>query len=204
MKNTFKPIFLTSLVLALGSHAASFAQGAPAVRIRGEIVQVRQDAVLVKRRNGEKITVTLKPGQTVSAVTEVPLSAIRQGDFVGTATRNAPDGSLVALEVLVFPEAARGTGEGHYEWDLLPGSTMTNANVDAVAAGVAGRELSLSYKGGTQKVTVPPEVPVVTVVPARLEDLKPGKKVFIVAQGEPSAPSAVRIIVEKDGVVPPM
>jgi hypothetical protein len=107
--------------------------------------------------------------------------------------------------VLVFPEAARGTGEGHYAWDLSPNSTMTNANVDQVVTGTSGRDLKLSYKGGSNSVTVPDGVPVVTFAPAARTDLISGKKVFIVANPVKGTEfAASRVVVEKDGVAPPM
>jgi len=119
-------------------------------------------------------------------------------------TMTGVDGKLTATEVLVFPNSARGTGEGHYAWDLGPNSSMTNANVDEVVQGTDGRNLKLSYKGGSNAVTVPENVPVVTFAPATRSDLQTGKQVFVVASPMGSAYTAQRIVVEKDGVRPPM
>jgi hypothetical protein len=179
---------------------------APApTRIRGEITAVDANTVTVKRRgSGDVLKIALKSDVNVGAVKNIQLADIKQGAFIGTATETGADGKLTALEVVVFPEAARGTGEGHYAWDLMPGSMMTNANVDTVASGVKGRVLTLSYKGGSKEVTVPDATPVVTFAPAMRADLIVGKKVFIVATGASSAYTATRIVVEKDGVVPPM
>lgn len=142
---------------------------------------------------------------TVSAVKAIHLSEIKPGSFVGTAASTGADGKLTAMEVLLFPEAARGTGEGHYARDLGPNSTMTNGNVDAVVENTRGRDLQLSYKGGSVTVTVPANVPVVTFAPATRADLTPGKKVFVVATpAQPGAFVAQRVVVEKEGVVPPM
>jgi hypothetical protein len=141
----------------------------------------------------------------VSAVKTIQLSDIKPGSFVGTAATMGADGKVTATEVLVFPEAARGTGEGHYPWDLSPNSTMTNANVDSIVEGTTSRDLKLSYKGGSITVTVPANVPVVTFAPATRADLTPGKKVFLVATpSQQGAFVAQRVVVEKDGVVPPM
>jgi hypothetical protein len=197
------PFLALALCLAVVHPAAG--QATSTVRVRGEIVAVTADSLTVRGRDGNPVVLLLKPDTPVLTVKNVPFSSIKQGVFIGTATRSAPDGSLVALEVVVFPEAARGTGEGHYGWDLLPGSSMTNANVDSVVEGVQGSALTLSYKGGSQKVTVPSGVPVVTVIPASRGDLLVGKKVFaVVSAGENDAPTAARVIVEKDGVAPPM
>jgi hypothetical protein len=141
----------------------------------------------------------------VSAVKNIKLADIKPGSFVGTAATTGTDGKLTATEVLVFPEAARGTGEGHYAWDLGPNSSMTNANVDSVVEGTSGRDLKLSYKGGSNSVTVPENVPVVTFAPAARSDLISGKKVFVVASPVSGTQFvAQRVLVEKDGVVPPM
>jgi len=91
------------------------------------------------------------------------------------------DGSQSALEVHIFTEAMRGTGEGHYPWDLRPQSTMTNANVEQIVSAVDGPTLTLKYKGGEKKIVVPANTPIVAYVPADKSDLKPGLKVFIVA-----------------------
>lgn len=190
---------------ALVTSAAAYAQDAPPTRIRGEIVAVDATTLTVQRRgSGDMVKIALAPGVVVGAVKNVKLADIGKGSFIGTATEPGPDGKLTALEVLVFPEEARGTGEGHYAWDLMPGSMMTNANVDMVASGVKGRVLTLSYKGGSQEVTVPEATPVVTFAPAMRADLIVGKKVFLVATGSSASYTATRVMVEKDGVAPPM
>jgi hypothetical protein len=194
--------FLTTVVAT-----AAFAQ-APAAkpaRIRGEIVSLDGETLKVHRRSGDTVSIELKPAVTVSAVKPMQLSDIKPGTFIGTAATTGTDGKLTATEVVVFPESARGTGEGHYDWDLGPNSSMTNANVDTVVQGTSGRDLKLSYKGGNNVVTVPPNVPIVTFTPAAHTDLTPGKKVFVVAA--PAAQGtfvAQRVVVEKDGVAPPM
>lgn len=179
-------------------------QPKPPVRIRGEIVAVDATTLTVRHQSGEVVKIAIKPDQAVSAVKNVALADIKPGSYIGTATKPSADGKLVAVEVLVLPEAARGSGDGHYAWDLIPGGMMTNANVDTVMSGVTGRDMKLSYKGGSKDVTVPENVPVVTPAPAERADLLVGKKVFVVADGEPSNFRAVRIFVEKDGVAPPM
>lgn len=190
---------------AFVTSAAAFAQDAAPTRIRGEIVAADAATLTVQRRgSGDLVKIALPANIAVGAVKNVKLSDIGKGSFIGTATETGADGKLTALEVLVFPEAARGTGEGHYAWDLLPGSMMTNANVDMVASGVKGRVLTLSYKGGSKEVSVPDATPIVTFAPAMRADLIVGKKVFVLATGSSSSYLASRIVVEKDGVAPPM
>jgi hypothetical protein len=114
------------------------------------------------------------------------------------------DGSLQAIEVLVFPEAARGAGEGHYPWDLQPGSMMTNATVGDMASTAQGRSLKLRYKGGEQTVLVPANVPVVTFKPADRTLIVPGARLLINAQMREGKPTALRILAGRNGFNPPM
>ena len=117
-----------------------------------------------------------------------------------------PDGTQKAVEIHIFPEAMRGTGEGHRPWDLMPNSTMTNATVDSTVASADGQTLVLKYKDGEKTFIVPANVVVVTYAPATMADLKPGEKVFVAAakklpDGTAEAPS---ITVSRNGVIPPM
>jgi len=111
----------------------------------------------------------------------------------------------MAIEVLVFPEAMRGAGEGHYAWDLEPGSMMTNGTVKGAVTAASGRELTVAYKESSKTITVPEGAPVVTFAPAERADLKPGAPVFFSAtKNAEGALTAGRITVGKDGVAPPM
>ena len=196
---------VTLAALTFAGAALAQTPAAKPSRIRGDIVSLDGDVLKVHRRSGDTVSIELKPTIAVSAVKAMQLSDIKPGSFVGTAATTGTDGKLTATEVVVFPESARGTGEGHYAWDLGPNSTMTNANVDTVVQGTIGRNLKLSYKGGNDEVTVPPNVPIVTFTPAARTDLTPGKKVFVVATAaSQGAFVAQRVVVEKDGVAPPM
>jgi hypothetical protein len=191
--------------LALVFSAGAFAQAAKPTRIRGSIVSATADTLTIHRNSGDTLKIAIKDSTPVSALKNVKLADIKPGSFVGTAATTGVDGKMTAKEVVVFPESARGTGEGHYAWDLGTNSTMTNANVDTVVKSTDGRDLKLSYKGGSSDITVPENVPIVTFAPATHADLLAGKKVFIVATpGDGGTFVGQRIVVEKDGVVPPM
>ncbi|RXZ38447.1 hypothetical protein D9O50_02635 [Oxalobacteraceae bacterium CAVE-383] len=180
-------------------------QKAQPMRIRGTIDANNPQSISVTTRDGGHQTLALTDATRYSAVKAMKLSDIKQGSFIGSAGKPGPNGQIEALEVVVFPEEARGTGEGHYDWDLLPGSSMTNATVSAVVSGKSGRDLDLTYKGGSAKLKVPENVPVVTFVPASAKDLQPGLAVFVMAV--PAADgklTAARVLMEKDGVKPPM
>jgi hypothetical protein len=196
---------LGALFAAVAFSSASLAQAADVKpeRIRGDIVSFSGETLVVHRKSGDNATIDVRPDVGVSAFRPAKLSDAKVGTYVGTPAITGTDGRLTATSLIVFPEAARGTAEGHFAYDFGPASTMTNANVDSVVTGTRGRELSLSYKGGTSTVTVPPNVPVVTPVPASKADLTPGKKVFVVVT--PSAGGvydAHVLFVEKDGLAP--
>ncbi len=174
-------------------------------RIRGEIVSMTGDTMTVHRANADNVTIAVKPQVTVAAFKNVKLADIKPGSYVGITSSPAADGKLTASEVHVFPETARGTGEGHRAWDLSPQSTMTNGNVDTVVQGTSGRDLTVSYKGGNKTMTVPESTPVVTYISAAHADLVAGRKVFVIATPVKAGEyTAQRIVVEKDGVAPPM
>jgi hypothetical protein len=155
-------------------------------------------------RRGEKVTLRLAENPRVSIVIPIAIDAIKPGSFIGTAAMMQPDGTLKALEVHVFPEAMRGTGEGHRPWDLGAGSTMTNGTVGDLKVS-NGRLLTLTYAGGEKKVFVPETAPVVTYEKGSLADVKPGVHAFVVATHSGDEVPIVTIVnIGKDGLVPPM
>lgn len=187
------------------SVAAAIAQPVPQSHIRGTIQTVGENSLTIATRDGQTVTVALKEPLKVATVKRLDISAIRSGAFIGTAARPGPNGELIAMEVVVFPESLRGTGEGNYAWDLTPGASMVNANISALVQNSAGRDLTLNYKGGSTKVVVPPNVPIVEPVPAQQADLKPGAPVFFTpTRAADGSLSTARVIVGKDGVAPPM
>src|SRR5262249_5623309 len=196
-----------SVVLALAAMltgvATALAQDA--VRVRGTIERIDGSTYVVKARDGAELKVALADNPQIAGVVKGSLSDIKQGSFVGVTAMPRADGSQSALEVHIFPEAMRGTGEGHYPWDLRPQSTMTNANVEQVVTAVDGPTLTLKYKDGEKKIFVPTHTPIVVYVPGDKSDLKPGAKVFIVAIKQPDGTLQGRAWrVGRDGVTPPM
>lgn len=195
-------------ILLLVAVAAGFAGTAAAqtpMRVRGTVEALDGAILTVKSREGADLKIKLADNYAVAVVVATDLAGIKPGAFIGTASMKQPDGSLVALEVLVFPEAMRGTGEGHYPWDLQPESMMTNATVATLAENPKGREMTLTYKGESNKVIVPAGVPIVTFEPGDKAMLKPGAKVFVGAQKQADGSlTAARVNVGKDGLTPPM
>ncbi len=196
---------MATALLATATVVPAMAQTAPPTRIRGTIESVAAHAITVKTRSGQTMDIALTEPLTVMTVKKVDLASIGSGSYVGIATRSGPDGSMQAIEVLVFPEAMRGAGEGSYAWDLEPASTMTNGTVNGAVKASSATELTVGYKDGTKQIKVAPNAPVVTFAPAERADLKPGAPVFLGAAKSPEgAFSANRVVVGKDGVDPPM
>jgi len=194
------------LLLALALFAATaFAQSPPpSMRLRGTIEKIDPTSMVIKERNGETMTLAIADDLRVAEVMPVDPKTIQAGTYVGTAAIAGADGKLSALEVLVFPEAMRGTGEGHSQWDLQPGSTMTNATVSEVVPGAKGREMTLRYKDGEKTIIVPEGIPVVTLKPADRSLLVPGAKVLVSAQVRNGTPTALRVTAGRNGFAPPM
>jgi Domain of unknown function (DUF5666) len=205
---------LSSLILALFVATFQFEmaeaqapKGKP-VSIRGKISAVEKQALKVTTSAGE-VLVKLPDDVRIGGVEAAQLSDIEAGKYVGTTAVKQADGNLKALEVHIFPESSRGTGEGHRLWDLQPGSTMTNANVEKVeqvaVEKIQGQMITLKYKDGEQKVFVPPGTPIVRNVPGDRSLLKPGTGVYIPAvRGEDGTLTATRITAGVGGIMPPM
>jgi len=202
--------FLLGLALMIGPFQLAQAQapqGKP-LTIRGKIAAVEKGSLQVTTAAGE-VMVKFADDVRIGGVEAAKLADIGTGSYVGTTAVKQPDGTLKALEVHIFPESSRGTGEGHRPWDLQPGSTMTNANVEKVeqvaVEKAQGQLLSLKYKDGEQKVFVPPGTPIVKNVPGDRSLLKPGTGVYIAAvRGEDGTITATRITVGVGGIMPPM
>ncbi|MFO1271662.1 MAG: hypothetical protein U1F50_08305 [Rubrivivax sp.] len=190
----------------LGAAAAAFAQqpANPVQRLRASVESFDGTTLVVKERSGEVIRLALADNLAVNEVLPIELAAIQPHSFVGVGSMPQPDGTLRALEVLVFPESARGSNEGHYPWDLQPGSMMTNATVADVAAAPQGRQLKLRYKDGEKTVVVPPEAPVVTFKPGDRSLLVAGARVIVTAQLRDGRPTALRVLAGRNGFTPPM
>lgn len=199
------PVILLSLLGWLASASAwAQAPANPTQRLRGTVESSADGTLVLKERSGETLRLRLDEKFSVNEVLPIALEAIAPGSYIGTAAMPQADGSQRALEVLVFPEAARGSGEGHYPWDLQPGSTMTNATVADLAASADGRTLRLRYKDGEKTVVVPPGTPVVTFAPGDRSLLVPGAQVLVTAQLRGEQPVALRALAGRNGFRPPM
>jgi len=197
--------FSAFLIAAVSAAAIAQAPANPPVRIRGTVERIDGTNLTVKANNGQSMNVKLADNFVVMGIAKASLSDIASGKFIGTTTVGERDGALVALEVHIFPENMRGTGEGHYDWDLRPNSKMTNANVANVTSMGKDRVLTVQYKGGEKKVLVPENAAIVSFTPVDRSELKLGAKVFVNAQRQPDGSlTAARVNVGLHGQVPPM
>jgi hypothetical protein len=193
-------VALLASVFALSAVSAD-AQQKP-MRIRGTITAFDGTMLSVKSRDGQDLVIELGEKASVATAKAMTLADLKQGDYVGSTTTTRADGALVAVEVHAIPRTVR---EGHGPWDLLPGSMMTNANIESIVQSDGGQELTLVYKEGSQKILVPPGTPIVTTVSADRSFLKPGEYVWLNAAvgADGKLTFSGRIQVSRDGVRPP-
>ena len=199
-----RPLVAMAVVVASSLHALAQQSPTPS-RVRGTIEGVDGDVLSVKSRSGEDVKLHMTGDMKVVGIVKISLSDVKVGSFVGATTVPGADGSQKAVEVHVFPEDMRGTGEGSRPYDLRPNSTMTNATVAESVAGNDGRTLTVKYKDGEKKVVVGPDTPVVTYAAADKSDLKAGAKVIAFIKKLPDGSFETnRVGVGRDGLTPPM
>ena len=196
------------IFLSLQTPAFAQAPQGKSVTIRGKIATVEGQSLNVATKDGE-VTVRLPADVRIGGVESARLSDIKSGEYVGTTAVKQSDSNLKALEVHIFPESARGTGEGHRPWDLQPGSTMTNAAVETTAGSVDGQVLTVKYKQGDKvdekKVIVPPDAAIVTYAPGDKSELKPGAQIIIFgAQKQADGTLQAQAVNVGRGIAPPM
>jgi len=176
----------------------------PPERIAGTVERLAGQTLEVRSRGGQDVSITLPAGVRIGAVANRTLADIKPGDFVGSAAVRDMHGVLHAQEVHIFPEAMRGTGEGHRPM-AGPEQSMTNAVVAGIAGAPKGQVLTLKYQGGEQQIDVGPEARIVALVPGDRSLLKPGAAVVVRAVKAGDGKLTARSVqAEKDGVKPLM
>ncbi len=197
---------LVALAMVAATSIFAIAQQAPVpTRVRGTIESIDGDVLAVKARSGEIFKLHVAGDLRVVGVVKAELSDIKPGSFIGATTVPGPDGAPKAVEIHIFPEDMRGTGEGSRPWDLKPNSSMTNATVAESWVSSDGRTLLVKYKGGEKKVDISPDTPIVTFVPGERSELKPGAKVIAFIKPMPDGSfETSRVSVGREGMAPPM
>jgi hypothetical protein len=203
--STFARPLIAAAMVAASVLGATAQQPPTPTRVRGTIEHVDGDVLSVKSRSGQDVKLHMTSDMRVVGIIKISLADIKLGSFIGATTIPGPDGHQNAIEVHVFPEDMRGTGEGSRPYDLRPNSTMTNATVAETVAGNDGQNLTIKYKDGEKKITVGPDTPVVTYVPAERSDLKADAKIIAFIKQLPDGSFETnRISVGRDGLTPPM
>jgi hypothetical protein len=193
------------IALAVGSALAQTPPAGTPTRIRGTVDKLDGQNLMVKSRDGQTLTIELAADVAVITLVKKSVADIKAGDYVASTGVKGTDGKIHAVEVRIFPEAARGTGEGQYPWDLMPDSIMTNATVGKVDQAPQGPVLHVTFKGTESEYTVGPDVPVLANGPGDISLLKPGVAVFVIAvKHEDGKLTSARLYAEKDGIKPPM
>lgn len=193
-------LLVLSLVLICSQAIAQPAQNR---RIRGTIEGIDGNVLMVKARDGASVKINLADNWSVISYTKATLSDIKVGTFIGVGGTPNPDGSQKAVSINIFPESARGLGEGFRPWDQAPNGTMTNANVAEAVAGADGQMLLLKYKDGEKKIIVPPTASIAMFGPGDKAEVKPGVAVAITAVTKPDGSlESARVGVGRDGLVP--
>ena len=196
------PAAVTVVMLAFAGTAIA---QAPGTRLRGEVEALNGTKLTLKAADGRELKVALAPGFSVGGMVAAKASDIAKGSFIGVGAKPQPDGMLLAVQVVIFPEAMRGTGEGHRPWGVLPDATMTNATVAETVSRVDGANLVLSYPGGEQKVAITPEATILMAAPAEASELKPGAQVAMTASRQADGSySTSRVTVAKAGAKLPL
>lgn len=195
---------MTTIVMLSILAAAGTATAQDTVRVRGTIERVDGAAYVVRARDGNTLRLTLAANAGVAASVKSALTDIKPGAFIGVAALPQADNTLRALEVHIFHESMRGTGEGHRPWDLLPKSTMTNATVHDMVQAIDGHSVTLKYKDGAQRIFIPPGTVIVTYLPGSVTELGPGATIFVPAANRQADGTLLthRIMVGRD-IAPP-
>jgi hypothetical protein len=213
-KHTHRGGLLLAIValFAIGS-APALAAGAP-VNVRGTITSVAGNNLAIKEDDGTSATVRLPDNAAVVSVAKASVADIKPGSYIGTAATPRTDGTLQAIEIHIFPDSMRGSGEGNRAWDLKPKSSMTNGTVARPSGRVAnnkvnkveGDKITVDYNGGSKVVDITSSTKVVALVPGDRSELKAGARVVIVGATKASDGSlqANRVTVGTKELPPPM
>jgi len=195
------PMALLGAIIAASCVTAT----AQTLRVRGTIEKADGNALTLKSSDGAEVKLTLTENAMIVAVVKASMADIKEGTYLGSAAMPQSDGSQKALEVHIFPEQMRGTGEGHRPYAPVPNSTMTNGSAaGATVASVDGSTIVLKYKDGEKKIVVPPDAPVLRYEIGGKGDLKAGARFTVLAatRKPDGTLEASRINVGRDGAVP--
>lgn len=165
---------------AVAWSLAALAQQPQTVRVSGVVENFDGHVLTIKSTTLGEVRVSLVDSATIFGVAEATIADVKPRSYVGVGAMPQPDGSQRAIQVTVFAESQRGLSEGHRPWDVRPNSTMTNGFVDRMVESVDGRTMIVKYRGGEQKIVVPPDAVIRAYVVGYKAELKPGARIAIV------------------------
>jgi hypothetical protein len=206
MSRNASSAFLTALAAAaitLTTVQLTYADDIQRVRVRGTVETLNGDTLTIKTRDGADQAIALKSGWKIGGIKRASVDDIKPGDFVGVGSMPKGSGPNDAIQVMIFPAAMRGTGEGNRPWDAQPNTEMTNATVSNAVKAVDGRTITLTYQGKEKTIAIPDGTQIVTLASAAKDDLKPGADVIVTAQkSADGSMSSAQVAVGLDGVSP--
>ena len=206
MSRNASSAFLTALAAAtitLTAVQLSYADDTQRVRVRGTVETVSGDTLTIKTRDGADQAIALTSGWKIGGIKRASVDDIKPGDFVGVGSMPKGSGPNDAIQVMIFPAAMKGTGEGNRPWDAQPNTEMTNATVSNAVTAVDGRTITLTYQGKEKTIAIPDGTQIVTLAPAAKDDLKQGAAVIVTAQkAADGSMSSAQVAVGLDGVSP--
>jgi hypothetical protein len=162
------------LLLALCLSFICVAAQAQPTRVRGTISAFDGKVLSVKDAGGAAVQVQVGEKTEIVFTQPITLTEIKPGDFLGVTSKKGPGGQLTAYEVRRFPKPLN---PGHRPFDGRDDQTMTNATVGAMVQATSGRELTMTYEGGSQKISVPEKASISELVPGTPKQLVPGAPV---------------------------
>jgi hypothetical protein len=202
--NALRILTAAAFATAIAVTTAS-AQQPQTQRVKGTIEKIDGNTLLIKSPDGAPITLTLADNAIVVGVVKATVADIKEGSYIGSGALPQPDGTQKAVEVHIFAESQRGTGDGHRgNWDGAPNGTMTNGAVGQAVSGVEGPVITVKYKDGEKKIIVGPNVPIVRYEVGEKSELKPGAAINVAAAAKkPDGTfTTARINVGRGGVTP--
>jgi hypothetical protein len=203
MSGMTKALLAGAALFAVVAASSAFAQQQQTVRLRGPVQAVDGSTLTVNAGEAGNVAVKLTENAAVYGVIKAALADIKPGDFIGVGATPQADGSQRAIQIMIFAEVQRGTGEGHRPWDR-PNSTMTNGTVDTTVAGIDGQVVMVKYKDGEKKIIVGPDAVIRAYVVGSKDELKPGANIAITAATKKPDGTfeAARVNVGREGIVP--
>lgn len=194
-------VCLPATLAALLALPATGQQGA--LRLAGVFTEVTATGAQLLPASGKPVTIVFAESLTVARLDKATPAEIKPGLFVGVGARPQKDGSQQAVQIVIFPETMRGTGEGHRAWGVMPEATMTNGAIAETVQSVSGPDFTLTYKGGTQKVTTPADASILALRLVSRADLTSGARgQAAVTRRDDGTLTAARVTLWAEGVEP--